>query len=83
MAGPGDDDDEVPIGDPPDDEVADDDWDEDDEDDDDDEEPLQASLLRRSIANARPVTAQWTRRRREQCRRERRPTGASASIPDL
>ena len=53
-AGPGDgdddDDDEVPIGDPPDDDEGGD-WDEDD-DDDDDEEPLQARLLRCSIAIA-------------------------------
>jgi len=50
-AGPGDDDDddEVPIGDPPDDDEGGD-WDEDD--DDDDEEPLQARLLRCSIAIA-------------------------------
>jgi len=46
-AGPGDDDDETPIGDPPDD--GDDDWD-DDDDDDDDGEPLQALILRCSIA---------------------------------
>lgn len=52
LAGPGDDDDEdeVPIGDPPDDDEGDD-WD-DDDDDDDDEEPLQARLVRCSIANA-------------------------------
>ncbi|HEX6138811.1 MAG TPA: hypothetical protein VF059_14250 [Casimicrobiaceae bacterium] len=43
-AGPGDDDDEVPIGDPPDDEGGDwDDDEEDEEDEEDDEEPLQAT----------------------------------------
>jgi len=52
LAGPGDDDDEdeVPIGDPPDDDEGDDR--DDDDDDDDDEEPLQARLVRCSIANA-------------------------------
>ena len=53
-AGPGDDDDdETPIGDPPDDD-GDDDGDDDDDDDDDDEEPLQASILRCSIATRAP-----------------------------
>jgi hypothetical protein len=54
LAGPGDDDDETPIGDPPDDEG--DDWDDEDEDEDedeDDEDPLQAAgILRRSIATS-------------------------------
>ena len=41
--GPGDDDDETPIGDPPDDDDGD--WeDEDDDEDEDDEEPLQALM---------------------------------------
>ena len=39
----------TPIGDPPDDDEGDD-WDDEDEDDDDDEEPLQARILRCSIA---------------------------------
>ena len=52
LCGPGDGDDETPIGDPPDDDGGDwDDEDDDEDDDDDDEDPLQASvILRRSIA---------------------------------
>jgi len=51
LGGPGDGDDETPIGDPPDDDGGDWDDEDDDEDDDDDEDPLQASMiLQRSIA---------------------------------
>ena len=51
-AGPGDDDDEVPIGDPPDDDDGED-WDDDDEDDDD-EEPLQARYCDAASPFVRP-----------------------------
>lgn len=53
FAGPGDDDDPVPIGDPDDDDWDDDEDDEDDEDDDD-EEPLQASDRPRLASAPRP-----------------------------